>query len=229
MKLKKILAALAVGALTFTTQPFNSSIVNAANDEAVSPFDVDTITVSSTGGSSGKQNLPTAKSGQYRSDNEYDVDTNKTFTINGRQVRFDPQKHGFYKCVYCGEERITEIVNKYRMSSERPYTNPPSVSSVCPDHNSDVERNHSDFGNRHEWIWVSGVYPVRQEFADYMCADCNYRVKVSIGANGEVHPPHLGPVSCTVKHDTVGRTEHNWFRIPIIRTTNKYHEATTAY
>ena len=125
----------------------------ATINESVSPFDVDTITVSS-GDSIGRTNQPTAKSGEYHTGNDYGIDTNKSFNLNGKQVRFDPTKHTFYKCMHCEMERITEITNKYCMPNERPYTNPPN-SGVCASHQSD------EFGNGHEWIYITGVLPVK--------------------------------------------------------------------
>ena len=71
----------------------------------------------------------------------------------------------------------------------------------------------------------NGRLPVKQEYAYYICEDCGHRVKVSIQADGSVHPPYdSAGKQCTVEHDTVGRTHHNWFR-PHIIMKSKYHEA----
>ena len=212
MKIKKILAALAVGIKTLMP-----NVISEASE--ISPFDV--IVVSSEGYSSlnEKKERSTAITGQYRKSNDYDIDTNKSFTMSdGSTVTFDPQKHGFYKCIHCDIEAITGIVNTFRTANERPYTNPPDWTSVC----QHVEIN-KEFGNGHEWIWVEGVPPVRQVFMDYICRDCDYRVRVNYDVDGSVHPPIHTSVQCKVKHYE-GHADHNRVRIPVIRKNDRWHE-----
>ena len=58
---------------------------------------------------------------------------------------------------------------------------------------------------------------------DYLCRDCNYRVRVNYDVDGSVHPPIHTAVQCTVKHYE-GHADHSWIRLPIIRTNSEFYE-----
>lgn len=211
MNIKKILLGLTLGVATLIST-FHSAEAAGTG----------TITVSSEGEMSDSSGN-VAYSGEYRTKNPYGVKTDRKFKMSdGNIVTFDPRRHGFYQCLFCSKNAITEIANKARHGNEKPFTNSPNWSEQCPKHGNNAERNHNDFSDKHEWIWITGVPPIKQVYLDYLCADCLYRVRVAYDVDRSIHPPIVTSVKCTVNHYE-GHADHRWVRLPIIRRTNEFH------